>query len=67
MTLLRRRFTHTTPDNIYPENDLLRAAGAVSIAQNDSGIRPVKGAFGTLRVKDQIQLKFDSLAERKKT
>jgi polyisoprenoid-binding protein YceI len=55
----------TFPVNIYSENDLLRATGVVSIAQTDFGIKPVKVAFGTVRVKDQIQLKFNILAERK--
>jgi hypothetical protein len=43
----------------------LKVTGAVSIAPTDFGIKPVKRAFGELRVKDQIQLKFNILAKRK--
>jgi polyisoprenoid-binding protein YceI len=46
------------------ENNLLRATGTATIVQSDFGIAPITAALGTVRVKDQVQLKFDCLAER---
>ena len=52
------------PVHIHPESNLLRATGTVTIAQTDFGITPIKAALGTIRVKDQVKVKFDFLAER---
>jgi polyisoprenoid-binding protein YceI len=52
------------PVNIRRENNLLRATGAVNIAQTDFGITPVKAALGAVRVKDQIKIRFEFLAGR---
>jgi|WetSurSiteA1Bulk_404760.scaffolds.fasta_scaffold14110_2 polyisoprenoid-binding protein YceI len=52
------------PVQIHQENNLLRATGMVAIAQTDFGIKPVKAALGTVRVKDQIKVEFDFLAVR---
>jgi polyisoprenoid-binding protein YceI len=52
------------PVNIHPENNMLRAAGMVAIAQTDFGIKPITAALGTIRVKDQVRIGFDILAER---
>jgi polyisoprenoid-binding protein YceI len=53
------------PVHIHPENGLLHATGMVTIAQTDFGIKPIKAALGTVRVKDRVQIKFDFLADKK--
>jgi len=52
------------PVHIHPENNLLRATGTVTIVQTDFGMKPVKAALGMIRVKDQVKISFDILAER---
>jgi polyisoprenoid-binding protein YceI len=52
------------PVQVHRENNLLHASGAVTFSQTDFGIKPVKAALGTVRVKDQIRVIFDFLAER---
>ena len=52
------------PVQIHPENNLLRVTGTATIAQTDFGIKPIKAAAGGLRVKDQVNVKFDIIAER---
>jgi polyisoprenoid-binding protein YceI len=52
------------PVHIHRENSLLRATGAVTITQTDFGLKPVKVALGTVRVKDQIKIRFELLAEK---
>jgi polyisoprenoid-binding protein YceI len=53
------------PVHIHAENDELQATGTVAIKQTDFGMKPVKAALGTIRVKDQISVTFDFLARRK--
>jgi polyisoprenoid-binding protein YceI len=52
------------PVHIQPQNNLLRATGTASITQTGFGIKPVRAALGTIRVKDKIQVTFDFLAEK---
>jgi polyisoprenoid-binding protein YceI len=52
------------PVHIHRENSLLRATGAATITQTDFGIKPVKAALGAVRVKDQIKIRFEFLAEK---
>jgi polyisoprenoid-binding protein YceI len=54
----------TFPVHIRRENHLLRATGSVTLTQTDFGIKPVKAALGSVRVKDQIMVRFELLAER---
>ena len=52
------------PVHIHPENNLLRTTGTVTVVQTDFGMKPVKAALGMVRVKDQVKISFDILAER---
>ncbi len=52
------------PVQLHPETNRLHVTGSVVIAQTDFGIKPIKIAAGGLRVKDQIDLKFDIFAEK---
>jgi len=52
------------PVQLHRESNLLRASGVVTLTQTDFGIKPVKAALGTVRVKDQIRVKFEFLAEK---
>jgi len=52
------------PVSISLGKDLLHATGSVSIIQTDFGIVPIKVGGGTVRVKDQVKIDFDFLAER---
>jgi polyisoprenoid-binding protein YceI len=54
----------TFPARIRLENNFLRATGTVSIAQTDFGIVPITLGGGMVRVKDQVRIRFDFLAER---
>ena len=54
----------TFPVHISFEKNLLRAAGSASITQTDFGIVPIRLGGGTVRVKDQVKVNFDLLAER---
>ncbi len=52
------------PVHVHTENNRLRATGTAVILQTDFGIRPITAALGTVRVKDQVKVKFDFAAER---
>lgn len=52
------------PVHIHPESNLLHVTGSAAIAQTDFGIKPIRGAAGGLRVKDEVYIRFDILAER---
>jgi polyisoprenoid-binding protein YceI len=54
----------TFPVLIQLENNLLRATGTAGIAQTDFGITPIRLALGTIRLKDQIQVRFEIVAEK---
>ena len=56
----------TFPVRINFEKNLLRAAGTASISQTDFGMVPIKLGGGAVRVKDQIKVNFDFLAERER-
>jgi polyisoprenoid-binding protein YceI len=55
------------PVRIRLENTRLTVQGEVSIAQTDFGIKPVKVAGGTVRVKDRVKISFTIVAERNKS
>jgi len=50
------------PVRINLGKDLLRATGTASVRQTDFGIVPVNLGAGTVRVKDEITVRFDFLA-----
>ena len=52
------------PVQLYLETNRLRVTGTAVIAQTDFGIKPIKAVAGGLRLKDQVNVKFDILAER---
>ena len=52
------------PVHIRRENNLVHASGTATITQTAFGMKPVKAALGTVRVKDQVKVKFEFLAER---
>ncbi len=54
----------TFPVRLRPESNLLRATGTVTLTQSNFGIKPIKSALGTLRVKDQVQVSLDIVAEK---
>jgi polyisoprenoid-binding protein YceI len=54
----------TFPARISLEKNFLRAKGTVSISQTDFGIVPITLGGGMVRVKDQVRVCFDFLAER---
>lgn len=54
----------TFPVQIHSETNRLHVMGIAVMAQTDFGIKPIKAAAGGLRVKDQVNVKFDILAER---
>ncbi len=49
---------------LHPEANSLHVTGTAVIAQTDFGIKPIKAAAGGVRVKDQINVKFDIYAEK---
>jgi polyisoprenoid-binding protein YceI len=54
----------TFPVRVRFEKNLLHAIGTATIAQTDFGIIPIKAGGGTVRVKDQLKISFDILAEK---
>jgi polyisoprenoid-binding protein YceI len=54
----------TFPVRVQFHKNLLHATGSATIAQTDFGIVPIKAAGGTVRVKDQLKISFDILAEK---
>jgi polyisoprenoid-binding protein YceI len=54
----------TFPVHIQLRNNLLQVTGMADIAQTDFAIKPIKLALGTIRLKDQIRVRFEILAER---
>ncbi len=70
VTLSGKFFLHgvekeiTFPVRISFQKNLLRATGTASITQTDFGIVPIKVGGGTVRVRDQVKINFDILAER---
>jgi polyisoprenoid-binding protein YceI len=54
----------TFPVRIDFQKNLLHATGIVSIAQTDFGIVPINLGGGAVRVRDQVKVSFDILAER---
>jgi polyisoprenoid-binding protein YceI len=57
----------TLPVRIRQDNTRLTVHGEVFIAQTDFGIKPVKVAGGTVRVKDRVKVSFAIVAERNKS
>lgn len=55
----------TVPVRVRLDNTRLTVQGEVLIAQTDFGIKPVKVAGGTVRVKDRVKVIFTIVAERK--
>jgi polyisoprenoid-binding protein YceI len=54
----------TFPMHVHREDNLLRTTGMLTISQTGFGIKPFKGAAGTLRLKDEIKMNFYIAAER---
>jgi polyisoprenoid-binding protein YceI len=54
----------TFPVFISFQRNILRASGFVTIAQTDFDIVPIKAGGGTVRVKNQVKVSFDILAEK---
>ena len=54
----------TFPVRVQINKNLLHATGSATIAQTNFGIVPIKAAGGTVRVKDQLKISFDILAEK---
>lgn len=52
------------PIRILSEMNRLRVTGTAVIVQTDFGIKPIRIAAGGLRVKDQVTVKFDILAQK---
>jgi polyisoprenoid-binding protein YceI len=52
------------PVQIHTEANRLRVTGTAVLSQTDFGIRPIKAAAGGLKVKDQITVKLEILAEK---
>jgi polyisoprenoid-binding protein YceI len=52
------------PVRVHPENGRLRAQGEVSISQSDFGITPIAVAGGTIRVKNEVRVRFSIVASR---
>lgn len=57
----------TFPVRIRLDNTRLTVHGEVFIAQTDFGIKPVKVAGGTVRVKDRVKVSFTIVAENNKS
>jgi polyisoprenoid-binding protein YceI len=57
----------TLPVRVHLDTTRLTAHGEVFIAQTDFGIKPVKVAGGTVRVKDRVKVSFTIVAERNKS
>ena len=57
----------TFPVRVSLDNTRLTAHGEVFIAQTDFGIKPVKVAGGSVRVKDRVKVSFTIVAERNKS
>ena len=57
----------TLPVRILLENTRLTVQGELFIAQTDFGIKPVKVAGGTVKVKDRVKVSFTIVAERNKS
>ncbi|HEX2770493.1 MAG TPA: YceI family protein [Geobacteraceae bacterium] len=57
----------TFPVRIRLDNTRLTVRGEVFIAQTDFGIKPVKVAGGTVRVKDRVKVSFTIVAENNKS
>ena len=55
------------PVRIRLDNTRLTVHGELFIAQTDFGIKPVKVAGGTVRVKDRVKVSFTIVAERNKS
>jgi len=70
LTLTGRLILHgvekeiTFPLRIHPDKNSLRATGAVFVSQGDFGITPIKGGLGAVRVKNEVKISFDILAEK---
>jgi polyisoprenoid-binding protein YceI len=52
------------PVRIHFQKNLLHATGVATILQTDFGMIPIKAVGGTVRVKDQLKISFDILAEK---
>jgi hypothetical protein len=52
----------TIPVSVELDHDRLRAHGSDSISQSAFGIAPVRAAGGGVRVKDEVELRFDLVA-----
>jgi polyisoprenoid-binding protein YceI len=57
----------TLPVRVRLDKTRLTAQGEVFIAQTDFGIKPVKAAGGTVRVKDRVKVSFTIVAERNRS
>ena len=54
----------TFPVHVHRESDFLRATGTTTLTQSDFAMKPIRSALGTLRVKDQVQVSLDIVAEK---
>jgi polyisoprenoid-binding protein YceI len=52
------------PVTVTLDGDHVRAVGSVELKQTDYGIEPVSAALGTVKVKDEMQVRFDFGAQR---
>jgi polyisoprenoid-binding protein YceI len=52
------------PVQFHSEANRLRVTGMAAVTQTEFGIKPIKVAAGGLRVKDQVNVKFEILAEK---
>lgn len=64
LTLHGVRRTQTITARITLMGDILRANGEFSLRQTDYGIKLVSVAGGALKVKDEVKLSFDILAQK---
>lgn len=55
------------PMQVRREGDRLRAQGSVRIAQSAFGIDPLTIMFGAVAVRDEVEVRFDLVAERRES
>jgi polyisoprenoid-binding protein YceI len=65
LTLHGQTRAQTIPAKVTINQGTMRAFGEFSLLQTDYGIRPVAFAGGTLKIKDEVKLKFDLVARRR--
>jgi len=62
--LLGRVVEISVPTTVRIEGDVLEATGSVPLSHKDLGLRPFSAMFGSLRVADQMNLKYHVRAIR---